>query len=404
MYGRLARRAFLAGAAGAVVAAVLPSAARTAPNIPVGGEGGLKDIAAQRGLLYGTFVKAAHFASSPAEVQALGLPSGRFFFPNNAVYAETIARECNIVVDDGGDIVWGLVAPSPEKTSFKTADFAYGWARARGIKYRAHSLVSHENVPPWFMALPDRAAAVKALQDHIRQMCSHFAGNVESWTVVNEGIRPEDGRSDGLRRQYFVEKIGPEYLDIAFHAARDADPHALLVYNDHQLEYDLPAQDRGRQCLLDLIDGFKKRNTPIDAIGIESHLQIANNARLNDRVLSDFIRAIADRGLKIMITELDIVDKGAPSDISARDAEVAALYKHYLDVVLSNRSTIAVINWGLSDGDTWIGCEAGDVCYINPATRRDDGLLPRPLPFDVNYQRKPAYYAIAQALKAAPQR
>ena len=49
------------------------------------------------------------------------------------------------------------------------------------------------------------------------------------------------GPASGWRRS------GPRYLDLAFHAARDADPDALLVYNDYGCEQGAPANDRFRK-------------------------------------------------------------------------------------------------------------------------------------------------------------
>jgi endo-1,4-beta-xylanase len=99
-----------------------------------------------------------------------------------------------------------------------------------------------------------------------------------------------------------------------------------------------------------------------------------------------------------MLTELDVVDVGAPSDIPARDAEIAAVYKDYLDAALSSPAVKVVITWGLSDYDSWI------THYNLDEFRRDDGLPPRPLPFDTDLKAKPAYFAMAEAFKAAPGR
>jgi hypothetical protein len=84
---------------------------------------------------------------------------------------------------------------------------------------------------------------------------------------------------------------------------------------------------------------------PIDVIGIQSHLATEYNWKLDDRSLADFLKKISDRGLKIMITELDVVDRASPSDIPTRDADVAALYKRYLD----GRSRSSPVTKSLSD-------------------------------------------------------
>ena len=99
-----------------------------------------------------------------------------------------------------------------------------------------------------------------------------------------------------------------------------------------------------------------------------------------------------------MVTEMDVVDRSAPSDIAARDAQVAAVYKRFLDAALDNPALIAVMTWGLTDKESWI--VRGDLKNFI----RSDGLKPRPLPFDDDYRPKPAYDAIANALRAAPVR
>jgi endo-1,4-beta-xylanase len=99
-----------------------------------------------------------------------------------------------------------------------------------------------------------------------------------------------------------------------------------------------------------------------------------------------------------MLTELDCIDKGAPSDIAQRDAAIAGAYKRYLDVALASRTVTTVINWGLSDRSSWV-VSGGD-----PLAKRDDGQRPRPLLFDTDLKPKPAYFAIAEALRSAPKR
>jgi endo-1,4-beta-xylanase len=93
-----------------------------------------------------------------------------------------------------------------------------------------------------------------------------------------------------------------------------------------------------------------------------------------------------------------VVDKGAPSAIPARDAAVADTYRRYLDVALASPAVTTVINWGLTDENSWISSGK------SPVAARADGLEPRPLPFDVGGKPKPAYAAIAAALRTAPLR
>ena len=79
-------------------------------------------------------------------------------------------------------------------------------------------------------------------------------------------------------------------------------------------------------------------------------------------------------------------------------AEVAAIYRHYLSVALDNPRVKTVITWGLSDRKSWV------ISGNDPLAKRADGLRPRPLLFDNDYRPKPAYFAVAEALHAAPRR
>jgi endo-1,4-beta-xylanase len=348
----------------------LAGIARAAPAEP------LRQLAAERGILFGTFIHAGYLG-------------------HNEAYEAMIAREAALIVSS--TMHWDEVAPTPDRTDFTEIDKVEAWARVHQLGLRGHAMLWWRAAPRWFADLSGRDAAVKAVEDHIAAMCRHFDGRLQSWDVVNEAIKANDGRRDRLRRCVFIDKIGPDYLDIAFRAARANDPKTPLVYNEFDLELDIPEHVEKRQVLLDMIDGFKKRGTPIDAVGLQSHLSTEGMAHFDERLFSNFLRALADRGLAILITENDVIDRSAPSDIIARDEAVAAAYRRYLDVALANPAVRTVVNWGLSDRDSWIDTK-------NSETRRSDGLPPRPLPFDDQLRPKPAYFAIAAALAAAPPR
>ena len=152
-------------------------------------------------------------------------------------------------------------------------------------------------------------AAVDVLEKHVAETCRHFAGRVQSWDVVNEAILIASPRPDRLRPHVFLDKIGPDYLDIAYRAARAADPKALLVYNEFDIEMEKPDQLEKRRVMFDLIDGFKKRGMPLDAIGLQSHLFYEDMQHFDEKAFSRFLDELAARGLQIMLTELDCVDK-----------------------------------------------------------------------------------------------
>src|SRR5262249_40313861 len=116
---------------------------------------------------------------------------------------------------------------------------------------------------------------------------------------------------------------------------------------------------------------LKRRNVPIDAIGIESHLT-ADGSPVAGENFKRFLKQVADLGLKLLITEMDVADDPLPKDVAARDRAVAQVYYDYLHAVLKQRNVVAVLTWGLSNGTTWLA-------ELQP---RADGAPVRPLPFD----------------------
>jgi endo-1,4-beta-xylanase len=347
-------------------------------------EQGLQELASARGLDYGSMVTWKSWDGDDA-------------INRDDAFSQLVLRECGLIVS-AMEMFWRLNSQSPGAMDFSGADDLVDWGVKHGKKVRGHNLLWHGQTPGWYKSIGDKAYAEKMLVEHVSGMCGRFAGRMHSWDVVNEILDPRSDRPDGLRDNAFLQQLGPGYVDLAFRTARQADPKALLVINDYNLEYDIDHNEKKRRILLALLDGMKQRGTPVDAVGIQSHLWLKERDRFDQDVLAAFLKEISDRGLAIMVTELDVIDSSAPGDIAARDAEVASMYKDYLSVALANPATKTVITWGLADPDSWISHYAID------EFRRADGLPPRPLPFDGEFKPKPAYFAIADAFKAAPAR
>ncbi len=257
-------------------------------------------------------------------------------------------------------------------------------------------LLWHEALPAWFAALSD-GAKKDAVARFIRAMGSRFSNRFWSVNVVNEFVNPEDGLPGGLRRSALTDRFGDtSLLELAFHVAREAFPRSLLVYNEYGLEQDGPGTTAKRAAVLAQLDALQRARVPIDAVGLQSHLSFGR--RFDNETFARFLRTLADRGLLVILTELDVLDVDAPADIGARDQAVASLYRRFLDTALADPVVRGVVVWGLSDRDTW----------LNPRTSnrfaRRDGLATRPLPFDDELRPKPAFEAIAAALAGAPPR
>jgi endo-1,4-beta-xylanase len=342
-------------------------------NFTVSGKETLRQRAATKGLLYGAALQSKQLETDSA-------------------FSRAIAQECNIIVPEF-ELKWRTVRPSPSVYHFAPADKLLSFAHAHNMKMRGHTLVWHEDLPSWVDSALNSLNAKQILTDHISTVVKHYAGKMHSWDVVNEAIEPKDGRSDGLRNSPWLTMLGPEYIDLAFRVAAESDPKAVLTYNDFGMDYDTPFGRKKRMLVLNLLRQLKANGTPIHALGIQAHLH-RDNPNFNPDSFSTFLQEVADLGLKIMITELDLTEKKLPTDTTLRDRTIAAAYEDYLTVALSQPAVIAVLTWGLSDRYTW----------LSTAEPRTDGAPVRPLPLDAQMKRKLAWNAIARSLDKTTQR
>jgi endo-1,4-beta-xylanase len=308
-------------------------------------------------------------------------------------YAQLIKRHCNLFASN---LSWQYTQPRFEGPDPGWEDPNVRFARQNNIRLTGGHLIWHERVPDWFRALHSRDASEHAIVQHITALGRAYSGAVFSWNVVNEAIEPYAGRIDGMRRTLFLDMFGEAYFEIAFNAARAADPSALLVYNDYDLEMAGAYRDQRRRALIMLLDRLLARRVPIDAIGLQSHLNLTDP--FNADTFRLFLKEIADRGVRILITEFDVLDDGRGREIATRDAAIADLYARVLTVALDQKAVVSVVTWGLSDRYTWLSPTA------TPRLRLPPGPPRRPLPFDADFRPKPAYYSLLATLRAAPMR
>lgn len=326
-------------------------------------------------------------ASLRAHADARGLLVGCAVDPqvlaSDHAYSALIAEQCSILVAENA-MKWGPLSPAPGKYDFREADVLMDFAEKNGQKVRGHNLIWHDELPKWFPGPITKANAQQAMIDHIRTEMQHFAGQIHSWDVVNEGIDPKDGRPDGLRKTPWLALVGDDYIELAYRTARQADPKALLTYNDYGIEY--PDQETKRAAVLAMIRRMKATGVPIDAVGVQSHIKA--DVPPPGRELQNFVREMAKLDLQVFVTELDVNDGKVRGSIQDRDAAVAKVYREYLTMMLAEPNVKAVLTWGITDRNTW----------LNEEDKRVDGKPLRPLPFGPNMQPTAAFYAERDAI------
>jgi endo-1,4-beta-xylanase len=267
------------------------------------------------------------------------------------------------------EMKWATQEPAPGVFNFGPGDQILAYADARGMRVRAHTLIWHGSVPSWLDALPPDGLRL-AVANHIRAAVGHYRGRVRAWDVVNEAVA-DDG--SGLRDTVFRRGLGDGYIADAFRIAREADPGALLFYNDYNGEGSGAKSNR----IYELVRDLKTAGVPIDGVGLQMH--VSANGRPSDASVASNMRRLAELGLSVAITEMDVKINGvAGSEQTRLDAQRTA-YHAVVGLCAAEPRCEGVTFWGFTDAHTWI---SGD----------------RPLLYDAQYQPKPAYFGVLDAL------
>ena len=353
--------------------------------------------------------------NAPASLNVLAQPSGRRFgsavawgkpgadrgsFANPA-YARILERECGLLVPEN-ELKWQWSRPGPDKFDLRQMDAIADYADKHGFALRGHTLfwTPTKWYPKWLERTHFGSAgeAERLLTTHVQTVCRNYGKRIYSYDVVNEAVQPETG---AIRDTNVTRALGGEhFLDLMFHTARAEAPHAELVYNDF-MSWERNDEDETHiRGVLKLLEGFRKRGTPVDALGVQSHIRllktdpVAAVVRESQGPWRRFLDEVVGMGYKLVITEFDVNDRMAPANVAKRDRMVADYARAYLDVMLSYKQLRDILCWGMCDRYSWL--EGFDP--------RKDKLPKRGTPYDRHFRPKPLREAIAAAFAAAPPR
>jgi endo-1,4-beta-xylanase len=299
------------------------------------------------------------------------------------------------------ELKWERIHPQPGHYSFELADRYVEFGEKNHMFIVGHNLVWHNQTPAWVFHddkgnFVDRDSLLARMHDHIRTVVGRYKGRIQSWDVVNEAL-DEDGT---LRQSPWLKIIGPDYIAKAFQFAHEADPAAILNYNDYALE-----NESKRNGAIKLIRDLQAQGIPVSVVGLQGHDTLTwPTVDAQDATIAAF----AATGVKVAITELDV--NVLPPATRQQTAEVSlsvqaraelnpyaaglpdsvqdALTKRYADlfaVFLKHKDTVARVTfWGVTDGDSWLN---------NWPVR---GRTSYPLLFDRSGQPKPAFEAVVR--------
>jgi endo-1,4-beta-xylanase len=271
---------------------------------------------------------------------------------------------------------WEVIEPEQGRFDFTQADTLVAFARAHKQKVRGHTLVWHNQLPTWLTSRDWTAAELRpVLRQHILTEAGHFRGRIWAWDVVNEAFN-EDGT---LRDTLWLRVLGPSYIADAFRWAHQADPKAILFYNDFNIE----GVNAKSDAVFALLTQLRAQGVPVQAVGAQGHLD--TQFPIPGDILQN-LRRFAAAGMDSAITEAD-VRSVLPVDATETAAQSAG-YSAMLQSCLLVRRCLSFTVWGFTDKYQWV-----------PGVFPGEGSAAL---WDENFQPKPAYDQVRRDLALAP--
>ena len=298
----------------------------------------------------------------------------------NAEQSALILREFNSVTCEN-DMKPEPTEPREGQFNWENADRIANFCRANGIKLRGHCLMWHSQIGQWmYNDNPTKEKFYERMKNHIQAIVTRYKDVVYCWDVVNEAMTDDPNAEDPYRQSAMYKLCGDEFIAKAFQFAREADPNALLFYNDYN-ECD-PVKS---QRIFNMVKKMKDAGVPIDGIGMQGHYNIYGPT---EQEVDNAIKLYKQIVKHIHVTELDIrvnAEMGGQLRFSREGVNISDSVKQHLadqyarvfNVFRKHKDVVDCVTfWNLSDRDSWLGAAN------------------YPLPFDSEYKPKLAYEAI----------
>lgn len=292
-------------------------------------------------------------------------------------YRNLVVSQFNSITAEQG-MKASFIHPEKDAYDFSEADYLGKFCKKYNMRLHGHTLVWYKENPRWMEKFKgDKNAWDMLLKSHIQTIVNHCKEYVKSWDVLNEAFN-DDG---SLRQNTWLKNIGEEYIEKCFRYAAEADPQAMLFYND----FDLESRPAKLRAVLKCLSNLKAKGVKIDGIGMQMHINV------NFPYITDINMAAMEveaQGFAVHYSEFDIslvkastfwmMDKHLLKRQGSRMKEIVAGYRK-----LNSKSRFGITMWGLSDADSWL-YEKND--------------HDRPLLFDTRYKVKPAYCGFLEGL------
>jgi GH35 family endo-1,4-beta-xylanase len=320
-----------------------------------------------------------------SELVKMGTAVDTPIFLTSPLHNSIVAGEFSMITP-ANSMKMNNIQPTEGVFDFTDTDALYNWATAKGLEFRGHPLVWHTQAPGWVVddTTLTRDPMIAIMNTHITTLIGKYP-SLPYWDVVNEAIDNVDGVWT-FRPTFWHDRIGPDFIDIAFQTARAAAPTAKLVYNDYNIEQLGNAKaDR----VFELVSDMKTRGIPIDAIGFQSHYYVEPDGNTasgvpNMQAIRENMARYEGIGVEVHVTECDF-RIGTPTD-DAKQQMQSKFYADLLQTCIDAPNCSQYTVWGLSDVDSWVPGTFPDYDYAHI--------------FDASFVAKPAYQAMTQAFSA----
>lgn len=271
-----------------------------------------------------------------------------------------------------------FIHPEKGKYDFSETDYLIDFCKEHNKRLHGHTLVWYKNNPAWMEKFKgDKTAWELMLKDHIQMVMNHCKGFVKSWDVVNEAFN-DDG---SLRNNIWLKNIGESYIEKSFRYAHEADPSALLFYND----YDLESKPEKLAAVLKFFEGLRAKGVKVDGLGMQMHVSVTYPYVTDINLAAMKVDA---HNFLIHYSEADISllrsDKLFTMNnymLKLQKSRMKEIVAGYMKIKKQNRFGITM--WGVSDADSW----------LSKPRKKDQPLL-----FDSGYNAKPAYCGFLEGL------
>jgi len=267
---------------------------------------------------------------------------------------------------------WGSNSePPPTPIFYRDTDSDVNIAQRANMAGYGHLLLWGAEAPKWLRTGGyTRDEVIAMMQDSIRSAMNRYKGKIKYWNVVNEAY---SGGSTG--GDFFLEKIGPEYVEIAFQTAREADSSAILIYNDysnHTVEGQRTSHTKR------IVEDLKSKGL-IDMVGLETILFYPDIP--TKKQLIDGMRYYE---IPVMVTEFNVNMARFNGSDDEKYSVQAKIYQDAIEAALESEVCREFIMFLVSDAANFWQTQAN----LPGASPKND-----PSPFDKQFRPKPAYYA-----------